>query len=229
MSQAAMRVVSVNVGLPREVVWKGRTVRTAIFKEPVQGSVALRRLNFDGDRQADLTVHGGPEKAVYIYPAEHYAFWREELPGVELPWGVFGENLTVLGLREFDLGIGDRLRIGSAELVVTQPRVPCYKLGVRFGRADMTKRFYRAGRTGFYVAVVREGAVAAGDAIEIVAREPHQVTVADIYHIYRTDHDQRRALDRDVLDTMRRAAALEALPESWRSYFAERLALRLSA
>lgn len=229
MPQATMRVISVNVGLPREVTWKGRTVRTAIFKEPARGSIALRRLNLDGDRQADLTVHGGPDKAVYIYPAEHYAFWREELPGTELPWGMFGENLTVRGLRESDLGIGDRLRVGSAELMVTQPRVPCYKLGVRFGRPDMTKRFYRAGRTGFYVAVASEGAVAAGDAIEIVAREPHHVTVAGIYDAYRADHDQRGALDRDVLSTMRRAAALEALPELWRSYFAERLALRMSA
>lgn len=229
MSQAAMRVVSVNVGLPREVAWQGRTVSTAIFKESVQGSVALRRLNFDGDRQADLSVHGGPEKAVYIYPAEHYDFWRGELPGIDLPWGAFGENLTVSGLRESELGIGDRLRIGSAELVVTQPRVPCYKLGVRFGRADMTKRFYRAGRTGFYVAVAREGEVATGDAIEIVAREPHHVTVAEIYHTYRADHDLRGTPGHELLAAMRRAAALDALPESWRAYFVKRLALRLSA
>lgn len=229
MSQATMRVISVNVGLPRDVQWKGRMVRTAIFKEPVQGSIALRPLNFDGDRQADLSVHGGPDKAVYLYPAEHYAFWRQELPAVELAWGVFGENLTVRGFRETDLGIGDRLRVGSAELVVTQPRVPCYKLGVRFGRADMTKRFYRAGRTGFYVAVACEGEVAAGDTIEFVKRDPHHLTVADVYHAYRADHDQRRALDGDVLVAMRRAAALEALPESWRSYFAERIALRMSA
>lgn len=229
MSQQGMYVISVNLGLPREVEWKGRVVRTAIFKEPVRGSVTLRRLNFDGDRQADLTVHGGPEKAVYVYPAEHYPPWRVELPDMELPWGMFGENLTVAGLRESAVGIGDRLRIGTAELVVTQPRVPCYKLGVRFSRADMTKRFYLAGRTGFYVAVVREGEVAAGDGIEILEREPQGVTVADIYNAYRADHDHHGALDRDTLDIMRRAAALEALPESWRTYFAERLALRRSA
>lgn len=229
MSQQGTRVISVNVGLPREVQWKGRMVRTAIFKEPVRGGVTLRRHNLDGDRQADLIVHGGPEKAVYVYPAEHYPLWREELPGVELPWGMFGENLTVSGLRESVVGIGDHLRIGTAELVVTQPRVPCYKLGVRFGRADMTKRFYLAGRTGFYVAVAREGEVAAGDGIEILEREPHGVTVADIYTAYRADHDHHSALDRDTLDTMRRAATLEALPESWRLYFAQRLALRRSA
>src|SRR5262249_7125240 len=142
MRMATMHVVSVNVGLPREVEWFGRTVRTAIFKEPVEGKLALRTLNLDGDRQADLTVHGGAEKAVYVYPAEHYEFWRKELPATEFTWGMFGENLTVSGLREAELSIGDRLLVGSAELVVTQPRVPCYKLGVRFNRADMTKRFY---------------------------------------------------------------------------------------
>lgn len=229
MSQQRMGVISVNVGLPREVEWKGRTIRTAIFKEPVQGSITLRRLNFDGDRQADLTVHGGPEKAVYVYPAEHYRLWQEELPGTELPWGMFGENLTVFGMSESAVSIGDRLRIGTAELVVTQPWVPCYKLNVRFGRPDMTKRFYLAGRTGFYVAVAREGEVATGDGIVVLERESHRVTVADIYHAYRADHDQRNALDHDSLHIMRRAAALETLPGSWRAYFAERLALRRSA
>jgi MOSC domain-containing protein YiiM len=226
---AAMHVISVNAGLPREVEWQGKTVRTAIFKEPVQGRVALRRLNFDGDRQADLTVHGGPDKAVYVYPAEHYAFWREKLPDMELPWGMFGENLTVSGLSESEVRIGDRLRAGTAELVVTQPRVPCCKLGLRFGRADMTRRFYRAARTGFYVAVVREGEVAAGDGVEILEREPHGVTVADIYHAYRAEHDQRGATSHELLEAMRRAAALEALPELWRMYFAERIARRTSA
>ncbi|HEV8190219.1 MAG TPA: MOSC domain-containing protein [Ktedonobacterales bacterium] len=224
-----LHVVSVNVGCPREVEWNGRAVRTAIFKEPVQRSIALRSLNFDGDRQADLSVHGGPDKAVYVYPAEHYDFWHKELPDTDFTWGMFGENLTVLGLSESDLAIGDRLRIGTAEVVVRQPRVPCYKLGVRFGRADMTKRFYRAARTGFYVAVAREGEVGAGDAIELVDREPHHVTVADIYHAYTADHDQHEAVDPNLLDLMCRAAALEALPDVWRSYFVERLALRTPA
>lgn len=128
-----MRIVSVNVGLPREVAWKGRIEVTGIFKLPAPGRVMMRTLNFDGDRQADLTVHGGPSKAVYVYPAEHYAYWREELPGVDLPWGMFGENLTTRGLLESDVSIGDRLRIGQAEVVVTEPRLPCYKLGLKFG------------------------------------------------------------------------------------------------
>jgi MOSC domain-containing protein YiiM len=229
MSQATLHVVSVNVGLPREVEWEGRTVRTSIFKEPVRGKVVLRPLNFDGDRQTDLSVHGGPDKAVYVYPAEHYDFWRNELPDTDFTWGNFGENLTGSGLSEPELNIGDRLRVGTAEVIVTQPRVPCYKLGVRFGRADMTKRFYRAGRTGFYVAVAREGEVAAGDAITIVEREPHHITVADIYHAYTADHDSHEAADAAVLDLMRRAAALEALPDVWRSYFKERIARRAPA
>ncbi len=229
MPEAQARVISVNVGLPREVEWKGRMVRTAIFKQPVAGSIALRSLNFDGDRQADLTVHGGPDKAVYVYPAEHYDFWREELPDTEFTWGMFGENLTVRGLSESALNIGDRLRIGTAEVIVRQPRVPCYKLGLRFGRADMTRRFYKADRTGFYVSVAQEGEVAAGDAIELLQRAPHGVTVADIYHAYTADQDTRTAADPDLLDLMRRAASLEPLPEVWRSYFAERLARRASA
>src|SRR5262249_22487604 len=155
-----------------------------------------------------------------------YEFWRKELPATEFTWGMFGENLTVSGLREAELNIGDQLLVGSAELVVTQPRVPCYKLGVRFNRADMTKRFYRAARTRFYVSVASEGEVAAGAPIELLAREPHGVTVADIYYAYTADHDQREAEDPHLLDLLRRAAALEALPVSWRSYFAERLALR---
>jgi MOSC domain-containing protein YiiM len=157
-----MRVVSVNVGLPRSVRWRGRDVTTGIFKEPVEGRVRLQRLNLDGDRQADLAVHGGAGKAVYAYPLEHYAFWREEL-GQDLTCGAFGENLTVEGLPlEEEMALGDRFKIGSAELVVTQPRVPCYKLGLRFGRDDMPKRFLASRRSGYYLAVEREGSVGAG-------------------------------------------------------------------
>jgi len=229
MSQAMLHVVSINVGLPREVEWKGKTFRTAIFKEPVHGKIPLRPLNLDGDRQADLTVHGGPDKAVYVYPAEHYDFWRNQLPDTEFTWGMFGENLTVSGLSESDLAIGDRLRIGTAEVTVAQPRVPCYKLGVRFDRPDMTKRFYRAARTGFYVAVAREGEVGAGDAIEIVQREPHRVTVADIYSAYQSTQNTRKAADPRLCDQMCRILEVDALPEVWRSYFAERIALSTSA
>ncbi len=179
-----MKLISVNVGLPREVEWRGRTVRTSIWKTPIDGRVRVGRLNLEGDRQSDLSVHGGAEKAVYVYPSEHYAYWGRELPSMDLPWGAFGENLTTEGLLEDAVKIGDRLRIGSAELVVTQPRMPCYKLGVRFGREDMVKRFLKSGRTGFYLAVLREGEVGSGDPIELTQRDDHDVTVADISALF---------------------------------------------
>src|SRR6059036_760909 len=169
-----MRVVFVNVSLPKTVEWRGRKVTTAIFKEPVEGRVRIRRTGLVGDRQADPSVHGGPTKAVYGYPSEHYPFWRRELGRADLPWGSFGENLTTEGLDERTLRVGDRLRVGSALLQVTQPRLPCYKLGIRFGRADMVRRFLASGRSGFYLAVLEEGAVAAGDLIEWIS-EPRDV------------------------------------------------------
>jgi MOSC domain-containing protein YiiM len=215
-----MKLISVNVGLPREVVYKGKTVKTGIFKEPVAGRVQVRRLNLDGDRQADLSVHGGPSKAVYAYPSEHYGYWRRELPGMDLPWGMFGENFTTEGLLEDRVNIGDRFRVGSAEVMVTEPRLPCYKLGVKFGREDIIKRFLRSGRTGFYVAVLREGEVGAGDGIERIGRDRNNITVPDITRLYVNKH-----FGQADLEMLRRAAALEALPESWRSYFIERLQL----
>jgi MOSC domain-containing protein YiiM len=215
-SAEVTRVVSVNVGLPRTVRWKGREVRTGIFKKPVEGRIPLRCLNLEGDRQADLSVHGGAAKAVYAYPLEHYAFWREEL-GQELPFGAFGENLTVEGLPlEEEAAIGDRFRVGTAELVVTQPRLPCYKLGLRFGREDMVKRFLRSGRTGYYLAVEVEGDVGAGDRVATLVRHPARIPVAEITRVY--------ASDRDDLATIERLVALDALPEDWRRYFAKRLA-----
>jgi MOSC domain-containing protein YiiM len=210
-----MRVASVNVGLPRTLRWKGRDVTTAIFKEPTEGRVRIQRLNLDCDRQADLTVHGGAAKAVYAYPLEHYGFWREEL-GEELVLGSFGENLTVEGLPlENDVAVGDCLRIGSARLVVTQPRLPCYKLGLRFGRDDMLKRFLESGRTGYYLAVDLEGDVGAGDPVEIVARHSARIPVAEITRVY--------ARDRDDLATIERLVALDALPDDWRRYFAKQI------
>jgi len=210
-----VEIVSVNVGLPREVIWKGRTVVTGIFKHPAAGRIMLRPLNFDGDRQADLTVHGGPTKAVYAYPSEHYAYWREELPGMTLPWGMFGENLTTQGLSEDSVGIGDRFRIGSAEVVVTEPRMPCYKLGLKFGRDDIIKRFLASRRTGFYFGVLKEGEVGAGDAIQRINHDPHGVTVADIASLY--------ADKRANVELLHRAVQVEALPEAWRSYFQARI------
>jgi MOSC domain-containing protein YiiM len=209
-----VRLVSVNVGVPREVEWHGQRVRTSIWKAPVRGRVHVDRLNLEGDRQSDLSVHGGPAKAVYAYPSEHYEYWRRELPGVDLPWGAFGENLTTEGLLEPDVRIGDRLRAGSAELLVTQPRMPCYKLGVRFGRDDMVRRFLESGRSGFYLAVLSEGGVASGDSVDFTARDDHDVSVADVASLYTRSDDQ---------DLLRRAVALPALPEGWRDHFRKRL------
>jgi MOSC domain-containing protein YiiM len=206
-----MNLVSLNVGLPREILWHGRLVTTGIFKEPIAGPTMVRTLNADGDRQADLTVHGGIDKAIYAYPVEHYEYWRGELPSVDLPYGAFGENFTIEGLFEDSAYIGDRYRIGEAELVITQPRLPCYKLGIRFDRADMVKRFLASRRTGFYFAVTKEGVVTAGDPIEWIGREQQDVSVADITRVY--------AFEKDDLDTIQRAILVEALPESWRGYF----------
>lgn len=215
VSVQAMRVVSVNVGRPRTVRWKGRQVTTGIFKKPVEGRVALRRLNLDGDRQADLSVHGGAAKAVYAYPLEHYAFWRAVL-GEELSFGAFGENLTVEGLPlEQEVAVGDRFRVGSAELVVTQPRMPCYKLGLRFSRGEMVKRFLHSDRTGYYLAVVAEGDVGAGDPVETLARHPARIPVAEITRVY--------ASNRDDVATIERLVALDALPDDWRRSFAKQL------
>ena len=191
---------------------------TGIFKEPVQGRVPVRRLNLDGDRQADLSVHGGADKAVYAYPAEHYHYWRGELAGMAMPFGMFGENFTTEGLVEDAVNIGDRFRIGAAELVVTQPRLPCYKLGLRFGRDDMVKRFLASGRTGFYFSVAREGEVEAGDALALIDRDPNHVAVPDITRLYVS----KRYSPAEV-ETVRRATRVEALPESWRTYFLGRL------
>ena len=210
-----MQVISVNVGQPREVVWNGQIVETGIFKEAVEGRVAVRRLNLEGDRQADLTVHGGLDKAIYAYPAEHYSFWREQFPEMELPWGMFGENLTLTGLLEDTVHIGDHFQVGSAKLMVTQPRLPCFKLGIKFGRDDILRRFLVSGRTGFYFAVLEEGEVAAGDSISLLHSDEHQIKVADIVRLYREDKYN--------LELIRRVLAVEALAEVWREYFQERI------
>ena len=175
-----MKVLSVQVGRPRDVEWRGEVVNTGIFKQPVHGPVIVRYLDLDGDEQADLTVHGGRDKAVYVYPSEHYPLWRKELPELEFPFGAFGENLTVDGLLENDVGIGDLLRIGTAEFVVTQPRMPCYKLAVRFDRVDMLTRLLRSGRTGFYLRVLKEGILAEGDLIERTRAEEGTKTIAEV-------------------------------------------------
>ena len=210
-----MKLVAISVGRPKEVQWRGRSVRTSIFKTPVSGRVHVARLNIEGDEQSDLSVHGGAEKAVYAYPAEHYDFWRRQLPDTELPWGAFGENFTTEGLLEDEVWIGDRYRVGSVELVVTQPRMPCYKLAIRFGRTDMVKRFLQSRLSGFYFAVEREGEVSPGDVIERFARDERQLTVADVVALYAAD-----AANQPLLQN---ASDHPSLPASWRDYFRKRL------
>lgn len=210
-----MKIISLNVGLPRLVLRNDEPVSTGIFKEAVGGRIKLRTLNFDGDRQADLSVHGGPQKAVYLYPSEHYEFWKHELPDPSLPWGMFGENLTTTGLFETEVHIGDKFRIGTAELMVTQPRMPCYKLGIRFGRADIIRRFLISERTGFYFSVLKEGEVGAGDDFELLDRNASGVRVVDVTRLYSSERENG--------ELMRRAIATEALPDSWREYFLKRI------
>ncbi len=213
--KADMKLVSVNVGLPRVVMSNGDPVSTGIFKEPVVGRVMVRTLNLDGDRQADLSVHGGPSKAVYVYPSEHYDYWKHELPEMNLPWGMFGENFTTTGLFETELNIGDKFRVGQTVVMVTEPRLPCYKLGIKFGRSDIVKRFLASERTGFYFSVLQEGEVETGDPIELIEKSEPSVRVADITQLYtREKHN---------VGLLRRAIEVEALPESWKSYFQKRL------
>jgi MOSC domain-containing protein YiiM len=212
-----MKIVSVNVGLPRPVEWRGRRIMTGIFKEPVSGRVAVRRLNLAGDRQADLSVHGGIHKAVYAYPSEHYPFWRQELDLPDLTWGAFGENLTIEGWWEDEIHIGDRFRAGTAEFIVTQPRTPCFKLALKFDRDDVVDRFLENVRPGFYLAVAKEGELAAGDAFERIHEDERHVSVTDIVNLYL--HRQARP-DPDLL---LRAIEVEALPLAWREHFRKRL------
>jgi MOSC domain-containing protein YiiM len=210
-----VNLVSVNVGLPRQVRWKGKTVTTGIFKTPVEGPVPLHLHNLEGDRQADLSVHGGPSKAVYVYPTQHYDYWRVELANRELPWGIFGENFTVDSGDEETIHIGDEFVVGSAHVVVTEPRLPCYKLGIRFQRSDMEKMFLNSGRTGFYLAVRKEGIVQAGDQLRQVVKHPDGLTVADVTRLYTTERTN------EIL--LRKAISVNALPEKWRHRFQHQL------
>ena len=210
-----MKLISVNVGSPREITLGGKTIRTSIWKNPIQGRVHVSKLNLDGDQQSDLSVHGGADKAVYLYPSEHYSYWRTQLPDVELPWGAFGENLTTEGILEDRIIIGDRIRVGSVEFMVTQPRMPCYKLGIRFDRRDMVKRFLESKRTGLYLAVLREGEVKQGSEIDFIEKQESGVTITEIVSLYSTDSQNQELL--------RRATELSALPHSWRDYFRKRL------
>jgi MOSC domain-containing protein YiiM len=212
-----MKVLSVNVGLPRKVLFNGQTITTAIFKDPVKGPVMLRKINLDGDKQADLTVHGGVDKAVYSYPAEHYDYWRKQYPNIDIIWGMFGENFTTEGLMEDTVNIGDQVQIGSAKIVATQPRMPCYKLGVRFGIMEIIRRFLSSGRPGIYFKVLKQGEVKTDDKIEIIEKDKNNVTVKDIVRLYiNRDHV-------DNIETMRRAIKIDALPEGWKHEFQQNI------
>ena len=203
-----MQLISVNVGLPREVPWNDMTISTGMFKSPVAGDIKVGKLNLAGDGQADLTVHGGPDKAVYAYPAEHYGFWRDEFPEMPLTWGYFGENLTTTGLREETVHIGDQLKIGSATFTVTQPRLPCYKLALRFGRDDIIKRFLASRRSGFYLSVLEEGALSTLSPVEIVHRDPNQVSIVDVINLF-------LGMPQDD-EVLQRALKVAALPHDWK-------------
>lgn len=211
----SVELVSLNVARPQLVVYEGATINTGIFKKPVSGPVQLRTLNLDGDRQADLSVHGGLHKAVYAYPSEHYPYWRRELPGVDLPWGMFGENFTTTDLEEDELHVGDRFQIGSSIVMVRQPRTPCYKLAAKFQREDMLDRFLRSGRSGFYFSVEQEGSVAAGDVFQLLQREHDGITIAEMNRLF-----VREKYNKELLN---KAIQTAALPENWRDYFSERL------
>ena len=208
-------LISVNVGLPKTVQWRDQSVTTGIFKSPVEGPVALRKHNLDGDQQADLSVHGGPTKAVYVYPIQHYTYWREELPDVDWGWGHFGENFSVDGMDEESICIGDEFSVGTARVVVTEPRMPCFKLSIRFGRADMPKRFLQSQRTGFYFGVVEEGQVQAGDVLERLSKHPDGLTIADVTSLYTTE--------RGNIALLKKAISAAALPDSWTGYFEHQL------
>ena len=209
-----MRVVSVNVGMPREVVWRDERVLTGIFKDPVGDPIPLRWMNLDGDAQADLTVHGGRDKAIYAYPHEHYADWQTRL-GRELSFGAFGENLTTEGLIENQIHIGDEFRVGTARLVVTQPRMPCFKLGIRFGDPSILKTFLKVGRPGIYFAVLAEGLVGPGDSIERVKIHENRVSVTEMLAMI---------LDRSTsAEALRRVLEIPSLAAVWREEFQARL------
>ena len=210
-----MKILSVNVGLPREVIFREEKVTTGIFKQPTEGLVKLRKLNLDGDKQADLTAHGGEDKAVYAYSMEHYNYWQREFPNIALPWGMFGENFTTQGLVEDSVNIGDRFQIGSAEVVATQPRMPCYKLGVRFGRMDIVRRFLMSNRSGIYFKVLQEGEVGAGNSIELISKDENNITVKDIIRLYVKDNKD--------IESMQRALRVKALPIGWRFHFRQKI------
>jgi len=214
-----MKVISVNVGLPRQVSYEKRQVVTSIFKKPVDGMVKVTTLNLEGDAQADLSVHGGFDKAVYSYSEEHYKYWKEVYPTIDMPFGMFGENLTTQGLNEDMVNIGDQYQIGSSRLIVTQPRMPCYKLGIKFGRMDILKKFVNSQRPGIYYKVLEEGELGTGDSIKLLYRDKNNVTINDIVRLYINDYK-----DDENISKMKRATKIKFLPKPWRIYFGQKIA-----
>lgn len=210
-----MKVLSIHVGKPREVQYQGKTVATGIFKEKVNGPVRVNRLNLEGDQQADLSVHGGPDKAVYAYPAEHYSYWKTARPDLVFEPGIFGENLSVHGLNEDEACIGDRFKIGTAIFGITSPRMPCFKLGIKMKDPKFIKHFMQAQRTGFYFKVVQEGVVKSENPIEKIKSDPQQLTVNEIVRLYTTDKENQALLQK--------AVNTSSLPQDWRDFFAKRL------
>ena len=214
-----MKVISVNVGLPRQVSHEKRKVVTSIFKEPVKGRIKVTILNLNGDAQSDLSVHGGVDKAVYSYSEEHYKYWKETYPMIDMPFGMFGENLTTQGLKEDMVNIGDQYQIGSSRLVVTQPRMPCYKLGIKFDRMDILEKFVNSQRPGIYYRVLEEGELGVGDCIKLLYRDKNNVSINDIVRLYINNHN-----DGEAISKMQRATKLKFLPEPWKIYFGQKIA-----
>lgn len=211
-----MQLIAISVSKPQTVDYRGDTFETGIFKQPIQGRVMLRTLNLDGDGQADLSVHGGVDKAVYAYPQEHYATWAAELGRDGFPWGQFGENFTVRGLLEDQVCVGDVYQIGAAILQVTQPRLPCYKLNARMDLPQFGKLFLKSLRTGFYLRVLQEGEVGAGDPITLIQADSARLSIREMTHLYYFDQHNREGLQR--------AATIQAMTPEWREGFRELLA-----
>jgi MOSC domain-containing protein YiiM len=210
-----MKLISLNVGLPRLLTWQGDTFETGILKDPVEGRVMLHATNLDGDRQADLTVHGGPNKAVYAYPSEHYETWNAELPTPVHTWGAFGENFTTAGLLETNVSVGNRYRLGSTVIKVTTPRLPCFKLAAKFQSERIIGQFLRSGRSGFYFSVIEEGEVGAGDEFELLEQEDPTLTIGEVNTIYSAKSPDRETLERSL--------HVKTLPQSWQYRFRARL------
>jgi MOSC domain-containing protein YiiM len=215
MSKDTMQLLSINVGQPEKVKYKGKQVSTSIFKTPVKGPVKVNTLNLEGDRQADLTVHGGVYKAVYLYPTEHLDYWRRQYPEKQFNYGSFGENLSTSGLLETDICIGDQLRIGSAEFSVTSPRFPCFKLGIKMNDSGIIKAFMQANRSGFYLMVLKEGVISPGQGIELIGNDGYHFSIEEFSRLY--------ALDRHNRSLLQKAINAPSLTDDWKEFFTGRL------